>query len=64
MDIPGGRVDGLPVARDPLAAMLSVVTAASYVDYLEGHMPLGEFYVLLSFAVLGAMLVGPPAIWS
>ena len=38
--------------------MLSVVTAASYVDQLEGHLPIGEFYAPLAFAILGAMLVG------
>ena len=36
------------------AAILSVMVSASYVEYLEGRMPLGEFYVLLAFAVLGA----------
>lgn len=39
-----------------LAAILSVMVSASYVEYLEGRMPLGEFYVLLAFAVLGSTL--------
>ncbi|MFN8591763.1 MAG: NADH-quinone oxidoreductase subunit N [Thermomicrobiales bacterium] len=54
------RADGLTVFLSLvilIAAILSVITAASYVDQLEGHLPIGEFYVLLSFAVLGAMLV-------
>jgi len=57
----GFRADGLSVFLSLvilIAAVLSVVTAASYVDQLEGHLPIGEFYVLLSFAILGAMLVG------
>lgn len=41
-----------------ISAILSVCTAASYVDQLEGHLPIGEFYVLLAFAIFGAMLVG------
>jgi NADH-quinone oxidoreductase subunit N len=32
------------------------MVSASYVEFLEGRMPLGEFYVLLSFAVLGALM--------
>ena len=55
------RADGLSVFLSLIiliAAILSVVTAASYVDQLEGRMPIGEFYVLLAFAILGAMLVG------
>jgi len=57
----GFRADGLSVFLSLvvlIAAVLSVVSAASYVDQLEGHLPIGEFYVLLSFAILGAMLVG------
>jgi NADH-quinone oxidoreductase subunit N len=55
------RADGLSVFLSLtilIAAVLSVLTAASYVDQLEGHLPIGEFYVLLAFAVFGAMLVG------
>ena len=55
------RADGLSVFLSLvilISAVLSVVTAASYVDQLEGHLPIGEFYVLLAFAILGAMLVG------
>ena len=54
------RADGLTVFLSLIiliAAVLSVMTAASYVDRLEGRMPLGEFYVLLAFSVLGALLV-------
>ena len=55
------RADGLSVFLSLvilISAVLSVLTAASYVDQLEGHLPIGEFYVLLAFAVFGAMLVG------
>ena len=55
------RADGLSVFLSLVilvSAILSVFTAASYVDQLEGHLPIGEFYVLLAFAILGAMLVG------
>ncbi len=54
------RADGLTVFLSLVilvAAVLSVMTAASYVDRLEGRMPIGEFYVLLAFSVLGALLV-------
>ncbi|HET7093784.1 MAG TPA: NADH-quinone oxidoreductase subunit N, partial [Thermomicrobiales bacterium] len=37
--------------------ILTVCTAASYIDRLEGRMPIGEFYVLLAFSILGALLV-------
>ena len=40
-----------------VAAALTVVTSASYVERLEGRMPLGEYYVLVAFATLGALLV-------
>jgi NADH-quinone oxidoreductase subunit N len=40
-----------------VAAVLTVVTSASYVERLEGRMPLGEYYVLVAFATLGATLV-------
>ncbi|GIW03741.1 MAG: NADH-quinone oxidoreductase subunit N 2 [Thermomicrobiales bacterium] len=32
------------------------MVSASYVERLEGRMPIGEFYVLLAFSVLGALL--------
>lgn len=51
--------DGLTVFLSLIilvAAILTVLISASYVEHLEGRMPLGEFYTLLSFAVLGAML--------
>lgn len=54
------RADGLTVFLSLvilISAVLSVCTAASYVDQLEGHLPIGEFYVLLAFAIFGAMMV-------
>jgi len=54
------RADGLTVFLSLIilvAAVLTVMVSASYVDRLEGRMPIGEFYVLLGFSVLGAMLV-------
>ena len=53
------RADGLTVFLSLvilLAAILTVLVSASYVDRLEGRMPIGEFYVLLAFSVLGALL--------
>ncbi len=53
------QADGLTVFLSLIilvAAILTVLISASYVERLEGRMPLGEFYTLLSFAVLGAML--------
>lgn len=53
------RQDGLTIFINMVilvAAILTVVVAASYVEYLDGHMGTGEFYTLVSFAVLGAML--------
>lgn len=40
-----------------IAALLTVFVSASYVEYLEGRMPIGEFYVLLAFSTLGALMV-------
>jgi NADH-quinone oxidoreductase subunit N len=54
------RADGLTVFLSIIilsAAILSVMVSASYVEHLEGRMPIGEFYVLLAFSVLGALLV-------
>jgi NADH-quinone oxidoreductase subunit N len=54
------RADGLTVFLSLVilvAAVLTVLVSASYVDRLEGRMPIGEFYVLLGFSVLGALLV-------
>jgi NADH-quinone oxidoreductase subunit N len=54
------RVDGLTVFLTLtilVAAVLTVVSSASYVERLEGRMPLGEYYVLVAFATLGALLV-------
>jgi NADH-quinone oxidoreductase subunit N len=53
------RADGLTVFLSLIilvAAILTVMVSASYVENLEGRMPLGEFYTLLAFAVLGALL--------
>ncbi len=54
------HADGLTVFLSMIilaAAILSVMISASYVERLEGRMPIGEFYLLLSFSVLGALLV-------
>lgn len=54
------RSDGLTVFLSIIilvSAILTIMISASYVETLEGRMPLGEFYVLLSFSVLGALLV-------
>jgi NADH-quinone oxidoreductase subunit N len=54
------RADGLTVFLSVIilsAAILSVMVSASYVQNLEGRMPIGEFYVLLAFSVLGALIV-------
>ena len=53
------RADGLTVFLSLIilvAAVLTVLVSASYVENLEGKMPLGEYYTLLAFAVLGALL--------
>lgn len=53
------RQDGLTIFLSAVmlvAAILTVLVSASYIDRLEGRMPLGEFYTLLAFATLGAML--------
>jgi NADH-quinone oxidoreductase subunit N len=53
------RADGLTVFLSLIilsAAILTVMISASYVEHLEGRMPLSEFYTLLSFAVLGALI--------
>jgi NADH-quinone oxidoreductase subunit N len=41
-------------------AILSVLVSSSYLQRMEspGSMPLAEYYVLLSFSVLGTMIVG------
>lgn len=54
------HADGLTVFLSVIllcTAILSVMVSASYVEHLEGRMPIGEFYVLLAFSVLGALLV-------
>ena len=54
------RADGLTVFLSLtilIAALLTVTVSASYVERLEGRMPIGEYYVLLAFSVLGALFV-------
>ncbi|MFM9106700.1 MAG: NADH-quinone oxidoreductase subunit N, partial [Chloroflexota bacterium] len=54
------RADGLTVFLSLvilMASLLTVFVSASYVDRLEGKMPIGEFYVLLAFSTLGALFV-------
>jgi NADH-quinone oxidoreductase subunit N len=53
------RADGLTVFLTLVilaAAIMTVFVSASYIENLEGRMPIGEFYTLLAFAVLGALL--------
>lgn len=53
------RLDGLTIFLSMVilvAGILTVLVSASYVEYLDGHMGTGEFYTLLGFATLGAML--------
>jgi NADH-quinone oxidoreductase subunit N len=53
------RADGLTVFLTLIilsAAILTVCVSASYVEHLEGRMPLSEFYTLLAFSVLGALI--------
>ncbi|MEJ7838161.1 MAG: NADH-quinone oxidoreductase subunit N [Thermomicrobiales bacterium] len=53
------RADGLTVFMTLIiltAAILTVFISASYVEHLEGKMPLSEFYTLLSFSVFGALV--------
>ena len=53
------KLDGLSIFLNMVilvAAILTVMIAASYVEFLDGHMGTGEFFTLMSFAVLGAMV--------
>ena len=53
------RADGLTIFLTLViltAAILTVFVSASYIEHLEGRMPIGEFYTLLAFSVLGALL--------
>ena len=53
------RSDGLTVFLSLIilsAAILTVLVSATYIENLEGRMPIGEFYLLLAFSVLGAMI--------
>lgn len=53
------KLDGLTIFLSMVilvAAILTVLISASYVEFLDGHMGTGEFYTIVSFAVLGAML--------
>ncbi|CAN5579100.1 NADH-quinone oxidoreductase subunit N [soil metagenome] len=54
------RADGLTVFLSMVilvAAILSVLVSANYIEYFEEKVPLGEYYILLSFSILGALLV-------
>ncbi len=54
------RADGLTVFLSMIiliAAILSVLISSSYIDEFESRLPIGEYYVLLAFSVLGALLV-------
>jgi NADH-quinone oxidoreductase subunit N len=54
------RADGLTVFLSLvilMASLLTVFVSASYVDRLEGRMEIGEYYLLLAFSTLGALLV-------
>ena len=60
------RADGLTVFLSVVlltAAILTVMISASYVDRLEGRMPIGEFYVLLAFSISARCWSPPPATW-
>lgn len=53
------RLDGLAIFLNLVilvAAFLTVMVSASYVEFLDGHMGTGEFYTLITFATFGAML--------
>lgn len=53
------RLDGLSIFLNLvilIAAILSVLISASYVEFLDSKMGTGEFYTLVNFAVFGAML--------
>ncbi len=53
------RSDGLTVFLSLIilsAAIMTVLVSASYIETLEGRMPIGEFYLLLAFSVLGALI--------
>ena len=53
------RSDGLTVFLSLIilsAAILTVLVSATYIENLEGRMPIGEFYLLLAFSVLGALI--------
>ena len=54
------RADGLTVFLSLVilvAAILSVMISANYIEYFEERVPLGEYYILLAFSVLGALVV-------
>lgn len=53
------KLDGLTVFMTLVilvAGALTVLVSASYVEFLDSHMGVGEFYTLVTFATLGAML--------
>ncbi len=54
------RADGLTIYLSVVilvAAILSVLVSANYIEYLEERVPLGEYYILLAFSIMGALLV-------
>jgi NADH-quinone oxidoreductase subunit N len=54
------RADGLTIFLSMVilvAAILSVLVSANYIEYFEERMPLGEYYILLAFSIVGALLV-------
>lgn len=54
------RADGLTVFLSMVilvAAILSVLVSANYIEHYEERVPLGEYYILLAFSIVGALLV-------
>lgn len=54
------RADGLTIFLSIIilvAAILSVLVSANYFEYYEDHAPLGEYYILLAFSIVGALMV-------
>lgn len=54
------RADGLTVFLSMIilvAAILSVLVSANFIEYYEERVPLGEYYILLAFSIVGALLV-------
>ncbi len=54
------RADGLTVFLSMVilvAAILSVLVSANFIEHYEERVPLGEYYILLAFSIVGALLV-------